>query len=90
MKVVMYIFNNDYVYFSSYSSSWLSHCKDYVEMITRRLALDSKSQVIEIASNDGYLLQYYKGIPVLGIEPCENVAKVARERGIETISDFFW
>ena len=73
---------NDYAYFSSYSESWLKHSKEYVDMITNRLVLSAKSQVIEIASNDGYLLQYFveKRIPVLGIEPAENVAKIAKEK----------
>jgi 2-polyprenyl-3-methyl-5-hydroxy-6-metoxy-1,4-benzoquinol methylase len=85
------IFNNEYVYYSSYSSSWLSHAKQYVEMMTEEFRLDAKSQVIEIASNDGYLLQYFreKNIPVLGIEPTSNTAMVAKEKGIETITEFF-
>jgi 2-polyprenyl-3-methyl-5-hydroxy-6-metoxy-1,4-benzoquinol methylase len=85
------IFNQDYVYFSSYSKSWLDHSKSYVEMITSKLNLNKSSKVIEIASNDGYLLQYFKqkNIPCLGIEPAENTARVARAKGIEVISDFF-
>lgn len=81
----------DYVYFSSYSESWLQHCSDYVDSISERLALNSGSQVIELASNDGYLLQYFKArdIPALGIEPALNVAAVAREKGIDTIDEFF-
>jgi 2-polyprenyl-3-methyl-5-hydroxy-6-metoxy-1,4-benzoquinol methylase len=85
------IFNNEYVYYSSYSSSWLQHAKKYVELMTERFGLNKNSQVIEIASNDGYLLQYFrqKNIPVLGIEPTANTAKVAEEKGIESIIDFF-
>jgi 2-polyprenyl-3-methyl-5-hydroxy-6-metoxy-1,4-benzoquinol methylase len=85
------IFSNDYVYFSSYSSTWLKHSKAYVEMMTERFGYDSKSQIVEIASNDGYLLQYFreKGIPVLGIEPTESTAKAARQKGIESWVEFF-
>jgi SAM-dependent methyltransferase len=81
----------DYAYFSSYSDSWLAHAKAYVEMITARLRLHQQSLVVELASNDGYLLQYFAeyGIPVLGIEPAENVAKDAVERGVETLTEFF-
>ncbi|NOY28842.1 MAG: class I SAM-dependent methyltransferase [Planctomycetes bacterium] len=81
----------DYAYFSSYSESWLRHCREYVEMIAAKLSLGSKSQVIEIASNDGYLLQYFveKGIPALGIEPAANVAEAARQKGVESITKFF-
>jgi len=85
------IFNKDYAYFSSYSKTWLDHAKKYVDMITERLQLNAASHVIEIASNDGYLLQYFvqKQIPCLGIEPSTNTAQVARERGIDTVEDFF-
>jgi len=85
------IFNNEYVYFSSYSTSWLDHAKAYTDMTTQRFGLDTNSKVIELASNDGYLLQYFleKKIPVLGIEPTSNTAEVARKKGIETITDFF-
>lgn len=85
------IFNNEYVYYSSYSSSWLAHAKRYVELMTERFGLNTNSQVIEIASNDGYLLQYFKqkNIPVLGIEPTANTAKVAEEKDIASIIDFF-
>jgi SAM-dependent methyltransferase len=81
----------DYAYFSSYSDSWLAHSHAYVEMITRRLRLHQQSLVVELASNDGYLLQYFAeyGVPVLGIEPAENVAKVATEQGIDTLAEFF-
>ncbi|HEX5025415.1 MAG TPA: class I SAM-dependent methyltransferase [Agriterribacter sp.] len=85
------IFNSEYVYFSSYSTSWLHHARTYTELMTRRFGLTTDSKVIEIASNDGYLLQYFqqKNIPVLGIEPTANTAEVAAKKGIETIVDFF-
>ena len=81
----------EYAYFSSYSSSWLAHCEDYAESIARRLNLDSGSLVIELGSNDGYLLQYFQrlGVPGLGIEPARNVAQVALDQGIPTVVDFF-
>lgn len=90
-KLSTEIFNRDYVYFSSFSRGWLDHAKKYVEMITDRLGLNKSSYVIEIASNDGYLLQYFKqmDIPCLGIEPAENTAKAAREKGIDVITEFF-
>ena len=86
-----HIFGEDYAYFSSYSSSWLAHCERYAEQIVRRLRLDGSSQVVEIASNDGYMLQYFQraGVPVLGIEPARNVAAVAAKRGIPTRVEFF-
>lgn len=85
------IFNNEYVYYSSYSTSWLEHSKQYVELMTKRFELNENSRVIEVASNDGYLLQYFqqKNIPVLGIEPTANTAKAAEEKGIESVVDFF-
>lgn len=85
------IFDNDYAYFSSYSTSWLAHAKDYVESMTKRLSLNENSKVTEIASNDGYLLQFFqeKNIPCIGIEPTSNTAAVAREKGIDVIGDFF-
>jgi SAM-dependent methyltransferase len=81
----------EYAYFSSFSTAWLKHAEDYVTMISDRLKLDQKSFVIELASNDGYLLQYFvkKGIPCLGIEPAANVAKVALERGVPSDVSFF-
>lgn len=81
----------DYAYFSSFSDSFLQHAKAYVEMAVDRFRLNSKSQVVEIASNDGYLLQYFveKGVPVLGIEPASNVAEVAMKRGIPSLVKFF-
>lgn len=85
------IFDSEYVYFSSFSTSWLAHAKRYTEMITERLRLTPNSRVIEIASNDGYLLQNFviTGIPVLGIEPTKNTAAVAVQKGIDTITEFF-
>src|SRR3989338_5039316 len=85
------IFGSDYVYFSSVSQPWLEHCKKYADFIIPNLNLNNKSQVIEIASNDGYLLQYFKekGIPVLGIEPSSSTAKIAIKNGIPTIEKFF-
>ncbi len=81
----------DYAYFSSFSDSWVAHAKAYVDAMTSRFGLDESSQVVEIASNDGYLLQFFKekNVPVLGIEPAENVAKAALEKGIPTRVQFF-
>ena len=80
-----------YAYFSSYSDTWLQHAKNYTEKVIARFGLHSSSQVVEIASNDGYLLQYFasKGIPVLGIEPAANVAEVAIKKDIPTVVKFF-
>ncbi len=85
------IFDSNYVYFSSYSSSWLSHAKAYTQMMTDRFGYNEDSLVIEVASNDGYLLQYFKerNVPVLGIEPTANTAKAAKEKGIDSVIDFF-
>lgn len=85
------IFNSEYAYFSSYSKSWLQHAKKYTETTGARFGLNEKSKVVEIASNDGYLLQYFHemNIPVLGIEPTVNTAAVAVGKGIETVVDFF-
>lgn len=82
---------NDYAYFSSYSESWLNHAKEYAKLMIERFGFDSNSKVIEIASNDGYLLQYFKkeGIQILGIEPANNVAMVAQEAGIPTVVKYF-
>jgi 2-polyprenyl-3-methyl-5-hydroxy-6-metoxy-1,4-benzoquinol methylase len=82
---------SDYAYFSSYSTSWLEHCHQYVEQVVDRFQLGGGSRVVEMASNDGYLLQYFdeRGIPVLGIEPAANVAEVAEQKGIPTLVKFF-
>jgi len=81
----------DYAYFSSYSETWLKHAKDYTTMIIAKFHLKNDSQIIEIASNDGYLLQFFKekNFPILGIEPAVNVAKSAIEKGITTLIEFF-
>ncbi len=81
----------EYAYFSSFSTSWLQHAKSYSDMAVRRFGLGGSSNVVEIASNDGYLLQYFveKGIPVLGVEPAANVAKAAIEKGVPTVVRFF-
>jgi len=82
---------SEYAYFSSFSTAWLKHAEDYVSMITGRLGLNEKSLAVELASNDGYLLQYFvkRGIPCLGIEPAANVAESARKLGVETEVTFF-
>lgn len=84
-------FNQDYAYFSSFSQSWLEHCQAFANASSARFGLDDQSLVVEIASNDGYLLQYFleKGIPVLGVEPSASVAKAAQAKGIETRVEFF-
>lgn len=85
------IFNSEYAYFSSFSTSWLAHSKKYTDMMTVRFGYNNNSLVAEIASNDGYLLQYFKekNIPVLGIEPTANTAAVAISKGIPSVVDFF-
>lgn len=85
------IFDADYAYFSSFSSSWVEHARRYAEAMTARLHLNAKSLVVEVASNDGYLLQHFKsaGIPVLGVEPTRGTAEAAIKKGIETRIDFF-
>jgi 2-polyprenyl-3-methyl-5-hydroxy-6-metoxy-1,4-benzoquinol methylase len=82
---------SDYAYFSSYSESWLAHAEAYTQMMTARFGLGASSFVVEIASNDGYLLQYFvaQGVPVLGIEPAANVAAVAEKKGVPTLVKFF-
>jgi SAM-dependent methyltransferase len=82
---------SDYAYFSSYSTSWLAHAHRYTEAMIERLSLGPESHVVELASNDGYLLQYFheRQIPVLGIEPAANVARVALQKGIPTLVEFF-
>jgi len=81
----------EYAYFSSYADTWLQHAKSYTDMIIERFKINSQSHVVELASNDGYLLQYFaqKGIPVLGVEPAANVAQVAMDKGISTVVKFF-
>ncbi|MEW5802913.1 MAG: class I SAM-dependent methyltransferase [bacterium] len=81
----------DYAYFSSYSDTWLKHAKDYTERMIQRFGLNRAQLVVELASNDGYLLQYFrnKGINVLGVEPAVNAARVAEEKGIPTVTAFF-
>jgi len=82
---------SEYAYFSSYSDSWLQHAGSYTDMVVERFKIGSQSRVVELASNDGYLLQYFirKGIPVLGIEPAVNVAQAAMQKGIPTVVKFF-
>jgi SAM-dependent methyltransferase len=84
-------FSEDYAYFSSFSTSWLEHAERYVSELTERFALGTTSNVIEVASNDGYLLQYVKqrSIPCLGIEPTASTAQAARAKGIDVIEEFF-
>lgn len=91
MKRAEDIFNHEYTYFSSYSTSWLNHAKNYVNMMIERFHFGTHSQVLEIASNDGYLLQYFKArnVPVLGVDPTANTAEAAEKKGIKTIVDFF-
>lgn len=86
-----HLFAPDYAYFSSYSCSWLLHAERYVETAVKRLDLHGASLVVEIASNDGYLLQYVaaRGIPCVGIEPTDGTANVARSKGIDTVTRFF-
>ena len=81
----------EYAYFSSYADTWLKHCQDYTNLVSERFGLTGESFVVEVASNDGYLLQYFvqKGIPVLGIEPAKNVARVAEQKGVPTLTEFF-
>ncbi|MBN1549598.1 methyltransferase domain-containing protein [Candidatus Babeliales bacterium] len=85
------IFSSDYAYYSSYSSSWLKHSEDYAKMIVKKFSLDNKSFVVEVASNDGYLLQFFQAqhIPHLGIEPTKNTADAALKKGIPTLREFF-
>jgi SAM-dependent methyltransferase len=85
------IFSDDYAYFSSYSTGWLDHARRYTDAMVERLGLGPESKVVEIASNDGYLLQYFveRGIPVLGIEPTANTAAVAIAKGVPTEVRFF-
>src|SRR5262252_1058685 len=82
---------SDYLYFASYSDTWLAHAKAYTDLMVQRFAINEESLVVEIASNDGYLLQYFveKKIPVLGVEPAANVAAVAVQKGIPSLVKFF-
>jgi len=82
---------SEYAYFSSFADSWLQHAKNYTDLMVERFGINAGSYVVELASNDGYLLQYFeqKGIPVLGVEPAANVARVAIEKGVPTIVEFF-
>jgi len=85
------IFHDDYAYFSSFSVSWVAHAKAYAGQMRKRFGLDSSSKVVEVASNDGYLLQHFvhAGVPVLGVEPSASVAAAAREKGVQTVEMFF-
>ena len=85
------LFNDEYAYFSSFSAIWLAHAENYVSAMVERFGLSNDSHVVEVASNDGYLLQYVKqrGIPCLGIEPTASTASAARLMGIETLEEFF-
>jgi len=85
------LFTPDYSYFSSYSSTFIEHARNYADKMQAMLSLGEYSQVVEVASNDGYLLQFFqeRNIPNLGIEPTESTASVAREKGITTLSEFF-
>lgn len=85
------IFQDDYAYFSSYSTTWLKHAKKYVDDMVKRLGLNEGSQVVEVAANDGYLLQYFqvKNIPCYGIEPTASTAEAARHKGLDIVQSFF-
>ncbi len=85
------IFDDRYPYYSSYSDTWLEHARRYAEAMIDRLSLGSSSLVVEVGSNDGYLLQHFvaRGVPVLGVDPAANVAAAAAERGIPTLVRFF-
>jgi SAM-dependent methyltransferase len=86
-----HIFRPDYAYFSSYSDTWVEHARRYVESMVERFGYDADSKVIEVASNDGYLLQFFvqRGIPVLGVDPTTGTAAAAEERGVRTLVEFF-
>ena len=85
------LFDRNYAYFSAYSSTWLHHVERYVDEATRRFNLDHRSLVVEVAANDGHLLQFVRarGVPCIGVEPTAAAAAAARQRGIPTIEDFF-
>ena len=91
VKAADEIFSEEYAYFSSYSKSWLKHAENYVTMMVDRFGIDPDWQVVELASNDGYLLQYFKqrGVPVLGVDPSLSVATAAEAKGIDTRVAFF-
>ena len=91
VKAADEIFSEEYAYFSSYSKSWLKHAENYVTMMVDRFGIDPDWQVVELASNDGYLLQYFKqrGVPVLGVDPSLSVASAAEAKGIDTRVAFF-
>lgn len=91
VKKAVEIFGEEYTYFSSYSTSWLEHARRYVEMMRSRFHFDENSLVMEAASNDGYLLQYFRqhGVPVLGVDPTANTARIAADKGVPTVVDFF-
>ncbi|GAB3244376.1 class I SAM-dependent methyltransferase [Hymenobacter seoulensis] len=91
VKKAVEIFDEDYTYFSSYSTSWLAHARRYADMMMQRFGYTKNSLIVEAASNDGYLLQYFKayGIPVLGVDPTANTARIAAGRGVRTVVDFF-
>ena len=82
---------SEYLYFSSFSKTWLKHTEEFANKAIEKFRLDENNQIIEIASNDGYLLRHFKNknIPILGIEPASNISKIAEERGIKTINKFF-
>src|SRR6516225_9472382 len=82
---------SEYAYFSAYSDAWLDHARRYAEVMTERLGLGPASRVIELGSNDGYLLQFFveRGVPVFGIDPAGNVARAAEKRGVPTLVKFF-
>lgn len=84
-------FSEEYAYFSSFSTSWLRHAERYADTMIERFAMGTDSMVVEVASNDGYLLQYFRdrGIPCLGVEPTEGTAQAAREKGVEVLGEFF-
>ena len=85
------LFNDEYAYYSSFSTQWLSHAKTYVQAMVERLSLSRQSKVVEIACNDGYLLQFVDAldIPCIGVEPTSGTATAARHKGIEVIEEFF-
>lgn len=82
---------SEYAYFSSFSDSWVEHAKRYVDLVSQRFGLSGSSRIVEIASNDGYLLQHFvnKGIPCLGVEPAANVAQAALAKGVKSVVKFF-